>query len=136
MKNKVLFYLLSVTWGSLMTFIGLLSAVVLLCAGYKPKKWGGCWYFNVGKHWGGLNLGIIFLVDESSSDYTKNHEFGHAIQNCFLGPFMLFVIGIPSAVRYWYREIRLHKGLTNTTYDAIWFERSATKLGNNFIGKW
>ena len=137
MKNKSLFYLLSLTWGIPMTFIGFIVAGVLLCAGYKPKRWGGCWYFTVGKNWGGLELGLIFLTDNNNSTHVKNHEFGHAIQNCIFGPFMPFIVCIPSAIRYWYRELRQRKGLKNkTAYDDIWFEGSATRLGNTFISKW
>jgi hypothetical protein len=47
---------------------------------------------------------------------------------------MLFVITIPSAIRYWYREIRARKGLKNETgYDDIWFEGDATRRGEEFI---
>ncbi|MBO5712210.1 MAG: hypothetical protein J6R47_05160 [Acholeplasmatales bacterium] len=44
---------------------------------------------------------------------------------------MPFVICIPSALRYWYRELRYNrKGITPPTkYDDIWFEDEATKLG-------
>lgn len=137
MKQKALFYILSFTWGLPMTLIGLIVALVLICTGHKPKKWGGCWYFNVGGSWGGLELGAFFLTDGIDNKHVKNHEFGHAIQNCVLGPLMPFLVSIPSAIRYWYRTIRENLGLRNeTAYDAIWFEGSATRLGNGYISKW
>ena len=57
------------------------------------------------------------------------HECGHGIQNCIWGPLMIFVVCIPSATRYWYREFKYHrKGLTPPTkYDDIWFEGQATR---------
>jgi hypothetical protein len=138
LKSKKEFYLLSFTWGLPMTLIGLIVAGVLICLGYKPKKWGPCIYFNVGKGWGGVELGPVFITDSRDSKHTKNHEFGHGIQNCFYGPAMPFIVCIPSAFRYWYREIVYHmRGLTPpTAYDDIWFEGEATRLGNEYIEKW
>ena len=131
--KKSIFYVLSFTWGIILTLIGLVVAAVLLCAGKKPKKWGWCYYFEVGEGWGGLELGIIFLTSKNPSVHTRNHEFGHAIQNCYFGPLMPFIVCIPSAVRYWYRRIRRAKGLPNkTAYDDIWFEGQATRLGTKY----
>ena len=58
------------------------------------------------------------------------HEFGHAIsQNSLLGPIAIFLCFIPSAIRYWYFEIRSRKGKTNKPYSAIWFEDGADMCG-------
>lgn len=130
--KKHTFYLLSFTWGLPLTLIGLVVALVLLCLGKKPKKWGWCYCFEIGRYWGGLELGIIFITDKDSSDHTRNHEHGHAIQNCRYGFLMPFIVCIPSAIRYWYREI---SGNTKTPYDAIWFEGEATRLGTDLIGR-
>ena len=134
LKNKVAFYALSFTWGIIMSLVGCLVALVLLIAGYKPKKWGYCWYFEVGENWGGLELGIFFITNKNASKSIKNHEHGHALQNCKYGPFMV-VISIMSATRYWYRELKYHrKGLTPpTAYDDAWYEGDATKSGTEFI---
>lgn len=132
--KRFLFYFLNLTWGLPLNIAGFLVALVLLCAGKKPKRWGDCFYFEVGKGWGGLELGIIFLTSERPSERTKNHEHGHAVQNCIFGPFMPFIVNIPSAIRYWYRRIREAKGLPNTTaYDDIWFEGQATKIGTKYV---
>lgn len=133
--NKFLFYLLSFTWGLPMTFIGLIVSLVLVVTGHKPKRHGYCWYFEVGEGWGGVELGAIFVANKNPSTHIKNHEHGHAIQNCFLGPLFPFVIAIPSVVRYWYRELKYNrKGATPPTkYDDIWFEGNATKLGTKLI---
>ena len=107
--SKPLFYVLSVTWGCIMTTIGAIVALVLLILGYRPKKWNYCYYFEVGENWGGIELGMFFITDKSSSIRTKNHEHGHGIQNCYLGVFMPFVVCIPSAARYWLREFKTQK---------------------------
>lgn len=134
--NKFTFYLLSFTWGLSLNIAGCLVALVMIIAGHKPHKWGYCYYFEVGENWGGLEFGIFFLVNKKPSNHIRNHELGHAIQNCYWGFLMPFVINIPSAIRYWYRIIRTRLGYLNTTkYDDIWFERSATRRGTELINK-
>lgn len=136
-KNKFLFYFLSFTWGLLMTLIGCTAALVLIIMGYKPKKWGYCYYFEVGQNWGGVELGIFFITSKNPTTHTKNHEHGHAIQNCWFGMLMPFIVSIPSAARYWYRYYLVHRKQKDWTelpeYNSIWFEGMATSLGNNFI---
>ena len=134
MKKK-LFYILSFTWGLPMTLIGLISACVLFCIGYRPTRYGYCIHFTVGKNWGGLNLGIFIFTDEKTSEVTKAHEHGHALQNCLYGFLMPFIVAIPSAIRYWHREMKYYAKGKNppTEYDSVWFEGQATKWGTNFI---
>ena len=133
MKNKALFHILSLTWGLPMTLIGAAVALIMLAKGHKPKRWRGCVYFTTGGSWGGISLGL-FILTSKDNEGTKSHELGHSIQNVRYGPLMPFIVGIPSAARYLYREIRYHrKGLTPpTAYDAVWFEREATELGKRY----
>lgn len=137
MKNKNLFYALSFTWGCILTVIGLIVASVLVCLGFKPKKYGWCYYFEFGRKWGGINLGIICLTEREPAESTKNHEHGHAVQNCLFGPLMLFVVCIPSATRYLYRKLNYKsKGKKPPTeYDAVWFEGQATRLGYKVVSE-
>ena len=133
--KRFLFYFLNLTWGLPLNIVGFIVALVLLCVGKKPKKWGDCFYFEVGKtNWGGLELGIIFLTQKNPSIHTRNHEHGHAIQNCLFGVFMPFIVNIPSAIRYHYRNYRTKKHLPNkTAYDDIWFEGQSTRLGTKYV---
>lgn len=132
--KRFLFYFLNLTWGLPLNIVGFIVALVLLCAGKKPKRWGDCFYFKVGENWGGFEMGIFFLTDNTPSVTCRNHEHGHAIQNCFFGVFMPFIVNIPSAIRYWYRRIREKKGLVNeTAYSDIWFEKQADILGKKYI---
>jgi hypothetical protein len=108
--------------------------LVLIARGKKLKKWGYSYYIEVGKNWGGLELGMFFLTCENPSDSLKCHEFGHGIQNCYFGWTMPFVVSIPSAIRYWYRTIRSSLGHENKgNYDDAWFEGQASELGKYYI---
>lgn len=115
--SKVGYYVLNTTWGIIMTLFGALLMLVMICIGKKPKRHGGAIYVNVGKNWGGLSLGMFFFTDSFDVKGTKDHEFGHSLQNCIWGPLFPFVIGIPSAIRYWLRECKSIE--SKKTFSAI-----------------
>lgn len=133
--SKTLFWILSWTWGFPMTFIGSLIFILLQLAGIKPSKNQYGWVFEIGKHWGGVELGPFAIVNENPSQHILDHEFGHSLQNCYIGPLMPF-ISIASAIRYWYREYLTRvKGMKYSElpdYDDIWFEGTATYLGKHY----
>ena len=133
--KRILFYIASFTWGIIMSLIG--GIVILISLPFRRVKvWHGRAYAIWGKGWGGLELGCFFICGEDcQSEYLLAHESGHGLQNIILGPLMPFLVCIPSAIRYWYRELRFNrKGLTPpTSYDSIWFEGWATKWGYRFI---
>lgn len=106
----VLFYIASFTYGIIMTLIGCFVCLALLISGHKPKRFHHVIYFEVGKNWGGVELGCFFLTDTTPSLHTKQHESGHGIQNVWLGPLMPFLVCIPSAARYWLYEFKTQKG--------------------------
>lgn len=138
--NKALFYILSYTWGVFLTVVGWLVAGVLMLLGYRPKLWGGSRYFVVGKNWGGLSIGTTIVVSERSNHTDiLNHEFGHSVQNCYFGPFCLFLVTIPSFVRACWREfvvwVRPEKRWELPDYYSIWFERTASELGEANVSK-
>lgn len=136
--SKTKFYALSFTWGLPLTVVGLIVAAALAVCGYKPRKYGYCLCFEVGDNWGGVELGVVFVVNKNPAASTCNHEHGHALQNTRLGFIMPFAVCIPSALRYWYRRyVRRFKGSEAYNalpdYDAIWFEGQATREGTAFI---
>lgn len=131
--NQTLFYILSWTWGFPLSFVGFCAAGILKKRGYKPRRHGWCHYYECGRGWGGVNFGPIFITSIGASEHTKNHEHGHALQNCIWGPLMPFVISIPSAIRYWTRIFQQKKGKKLEPYDAVWFEGQATKWGDAFM---
>ena len=130
-RHKWLYYLLNCTWGIFLTLIGLIITLFLLIINKKPKKYHGIYYFEIGKFWGGFETGLMFVRDKTSVMSVSVHEYGHTYQNAIYGPFQIFIITIPSIIRYWYREIKYErKGLqTKTEYDDIWFEKSASEHG-------
>ena len=134
--KRILFYIISFTWGGIMTAIGLVVLLVTLPFG-KFEIYHGRIYKRIGKNWGGVELGCFFLCDNSADEYILAHESGHGLQNCLWGPLMPFVVCIPSAIRYWYREFiwRFNKEKFNKLpeYDAIWFEGQATKWGKKYV---
>lgn len=134
MMNKILYYVLSATWGFIMTFIGLLITLILLMLCYKPHKNIYGWYFEIGENWGGVNLGLCTLTSRNPSEHVLTHEFGHSVQSCIFGPMYIFIVAIPSVVRYWYREylIQVKHRDNLPEYDSIWFEGQATRLGQMY----
>lgn len=102
--KKIIYYILNCTWGIIMTVIGALGTAALAITGHKVNRHAGCFYTNVGRSWGGMEAGMFFFTDSRDSESTKNHEFGHSLQNCLWGPLFPFVVCIPSATRYWLRE--------------------------------
>jgi hypothetical protein len=118
-----------------MTLIGSLIFSLLQLVGFKPKKNQYGYVFEIGKGWGGVEMGPFAIVNENPSQHILDHEFGHSLQNCYIGPFMPF-ISIASAIRYWYREYLTQiKGMKYSElpdYDDIWFGGTATYLGKHY----
>lgn len=132
-KRRWLYYLIQFTWGLTMNIFGGAVALVLLCCGKKPYRYGWNYCFELDVNFG-LELGIFFIAPINGSEHTKKHEHGHAIQNLYFGPFCIGMVSIPSATRYWIREIqRMLKKPPTSDYDDVWFEGQATQSGSNFI---
>ena len=142
--KKVLYWIIQLTWGALMTIPGLLvTGFCILFLKGKVHKNGWSYIVEIGGNWGGLDLGAVALCggyttktpDENWFQHTRRHEFGHSFQNIIWGPLFPFVIALPSAIRYHYQNARSKKGLPNKEYDAIWFEGQATRWGTKAIAK-
>lgn len=142
-STKILFsityWIISLTWGALLTYIGLLITLILIICGKKAHRNGCSYIVEVGGNWGGLELGAVAIcgnysrTDPTWFQHTRRHEFGHGIQQLIFGPFQIFLVSIPSAIRYWYRRLTPNK--KHKDYDSIWFEGTATKWGTHFINK-
>lgn len=135
--KAILFWIISWTWGLPMTLVGAICALALIITGHKPQKFHQFIYFEVGEDWGGFECGCFFITCKDPDLQLKQHEAGHGIQNIILGVFMPFLVSIPSAIRYWYREYlyRNNKPKYNALppYDSMWFEGTATKLGEKYF---
>lgn len=149
---SIMFWVVSCTWGIIMTTIGAVATVSLNLIKVIGTWFGkdlkikthrnGCSFITeVCGNWGGLELGAFALCGNYSEDnkdwfaHTRKHEFGHAIQHLYMGPLFIFIVAIPSAVRYWYKRIMQNNGkkFPNDWYDSIWFEGRATKTGKKFV---
>lgn len=75
---------------------------------------------------GGISLGRTIVIQGPYVAYrdTWNHEYGHTRQSLYLGPFYLFVVGIPSFLwaAYW-------KPSRGVSYYSFYTEKWADKLG-------
>lgn len=138
----IFYWIWSLTWGALLSIPGLLVALfIIIFLNAKIHKNGLTFIVEVGDNWGGLNLGVVSFCggyttkcpDEAWFEHTRRHEFGHSLQNLIFGPLQLFIVAIPSMIRYHYQNYRLNKGLPVAEYNAIWFEGTATKWGTKAI---
>lgn len=83
--------------------------------------------FEVGKKpWGGFSCGWVKVVDPWVDKQTLAHESGHQIQLALIGDLWIFVVAIPSMVRYQY--YMKHTDAAKP-YDYAWFEGSASQIG-------
>lgn len=75
---------------------------------------------------GGISLGRTIVVKRPYLDNpdTWNHEYGHTRQSLYLGPFYLFVVGIPSLLWAWYWTPG-----RGVSYYSFYTEKWADKLG-------
>lgn len=145
-ENMFWFYFLSFTWGILFTMIGLITLVLIwvflhpLVKEYKRVAGRIAIVFK-GNLPGGMNLGLVYIIDESqvNSYRLHTHEIGHSIQNARFGPLFIPVIAIPSLIRasLWDRISRKERAKTGKypDYDRIWFEGQATRLGEKYVGE-
>ena len=115
--------------GWALSAVGSVVYFVLKLIGYTPRYYCGIPYFEVGKGWGGVEMGWFFIVCKDWDTHLKNHEVGHLVQNAEVGGLSMLWWSLCSCARYWWREIFGAK----TDYDAWWFEGNATALGDEFI---
>lgn len=136
-KHKILFYILTYTWGILQTIIGLFVAGFLLIFKKAEIKKDidntEIIYLKLKQRKSySFSIGTTIVCGFKDRDVIR-HELGHSIQNAIFGPFAIFIVSIPSAIRYWYRELKIRKKKElKTGYYDIWFESSANELGRNW----
>lgn len=93
------FYVLSFTWGIILTAIGCVVSIGLLLTAHRPHLFYQNIYFEVGKTWKGLNLGVFFITNKNSTFEDKQRLSGHGIQNIIFGVFTPLIITIPCVLR-------------------------------------
>lgn len=129
MFKKILYFLLSWTWALPQTLLGFVLFLLKYQSRHGYYKNAVCTYIKDDLA-NGLSLGYFLFISEthdvihktlnsgksiyistyglSHQQATLEHEYGHFIQSLFLGPFYLFVIGIPSLIWsriYWKKKL-------------------------------
>jgi len=132
--KKALFIALQCTWGLLQTLIGL---GFFIANRKRPHRmYHGC-IDTQWNHHGGLSLGLFIFTPpdmQSNAHLIRVHEYGHAIQSLFLGPFMFFVGVISVAWGDLPYFARLRKA-RNLPYTACFVEAWASKWGEWVTGE-
>lgn len=77
----------------------------------------------------------MFFILGYGCESSGPHEMGHGLQTLVFGPFMPFIISIPSMIRFWIRRYKMSKGEKLPPYDSVWIEGTATKYGTKYFGK-
>lgn len=124
--SRTLFYILSFTWGIILSIFGLVASLTLRALGHHwhPNQYG--YVIFLGKNsWGGFTLGPFSFVCPDATPELLTHEAGHSYQNIILGPFMI-LLTLVSIVHYW---ISCFVPSVNEHYYDFWIEANATKLG-------
>ena len=138
------YWFVQLTWGSLMTVIGLFASLIaIVFLKGKVHKNGLSFIVEVGGNWGGVNFGAISLcggytttcIDLDWFEHTRRHEFGHSLQNIIFGPLHPFIVAIPSAIRYQIFNYNYSHNKPNPSYDAVWFEHTASTWGHRAVNK-
>lgn len=137
-SHPILYFILNYTWGLIGVIIGWICTLFFMTI----KQWrmvplGRGYHFlsvNIDEFWG-FSIGVCPIICQQVVWSLYPHEFGHTVQNAIFGPFQLFLVLIPSCIRFWYREwlAKTPKHIIKTKYDDIWFEGSATIIGETYF---
>ena len=89
---------------------------------------------------GGFSLGSFIFMPETwpavDLERIVVHEYGHTVQSLFLGPFYLFVVGLPSVL--WSRRFMRRRSVyraRGVEYTDRFPENSASSLGERVTGE-
>lgn len=135
-KQKIFYYVLQFTWNLPMTLFGGILALIALiakCFGVKVEFGKFYWvgFAKIGPdYWGGCDTGLFFLRDHKSEGDLMSHEWGHTFEGVVLGPLFIFLVAIPSAVRWWIDWFKQKKTGQGIDYNAFWAEDAASACGN------
>ena len=141
--KHIAFYLFQLTWGLPLTLIGCIGALFMLITLHKPKKVGYFIQFT-SRNCGGWGFeGGIFIFTSKDCEFSESvitHEMGHSsYQQLWFGPLAVFIVTIPSVIRFWYRKalykFNQKKYRSLPPYDSIWFEKTASIYGRRFYEK-
>jgi hypothetical protein len=78
---------------------------------------------------GAVCLGNLLLVPQNASKELIAHEYGHSLQNLYLGPLYFLLIGLPSFIRACSFSFGLRKSNSPYEYYHCFVEAWADHLG-------
>ena len=127
-KHKWLYWILQFTWNLIPNIIYFLILVVVLAIKHKKIQiLDQFLIIFIGNNWRGVSLSLRALVaNNMGEEWTKHtiyHERGHAYQAAMGGILFLFVVAIPSVIRW-----IIHK-YKKFEYESVRFEHSASAIG-------
>lgn len=140
--RAVLFHFLQWTWGLPQNLVGLLLLPIFrgerfrfhgaLVTVYRRLRFS--------KNRAGFSLGSFIFLPETWTEYDKKHlvvhEYGHTVQSLILGPFYLFLVGLPSVIwshRY-DRRVSVYRS-RGVAYTDRFPEHGADRLGEYATGE-
>lgn len=147
-KNKWLYYLLSYTWGLLGTIAGWCTLAFLkIFKKLDDEKFSSRDYCDRKVYFLKNNTDYCFsigttvvlskseqIIKTDADHFIYKHEIGHTFQNALFGPLVIFLVYIPSAIRYHSRAKKIANGEElKTGYYDIWFESSANEFGETYV---
>ena len=125
--------ILQILWGFPQTLLGF---AVFLCTVKAPHyRYHGA-VVTEWKKRTGLSLGLFLFIPEGEEgkDFLV-HEYGHTMQSLLLGPFYLFIIGIPSVLWCNLRCFAKLRRKKRISYQNLYTERWANRLGEKTTGE-
>ena len=141
--TRILYHVLQWTFGILQNLAGLAIFLALRIRKGAPKpfffhgavvsEWQRTSSMGMGMFiFIGRNLGLEDLRDAEPGSYEEHilsHEYGHTVQSVILGPFYLFVIGLPSAIWCNFKPVAKKWLSGKREYESFYPEKWATRLG-------
>lgn len=118
-------------WQVLQNIVGLCYLPIAKVS-FKEKV-GDVYVFETDSRNGSVSLGNLVFISKYTSNYNKTltHELGHTLQSKVLGPFYLFVIGIPSIL--WASLRRICRPLRKIDYYWFYTEAWANKWADKYL---
>jgi hypothetical protein len=118
-------------WQVLQNIVGLCYLPIAKVS-FKEKV-GDVYVFETDSRNGSVSLGNLVFISKYTSNYSKTltHELGHTLQSKVLGPFYLFVIGIPSIL--WASLRRICRPLRKIDYYWFYTEAWANKWADKYL---
>lgn len=127
--KKYLYYM----WQFMQNLIGV--GYLLVSQATHKENVGDVHIYETNSTNGSISLGNFVFISKYTSNYDKTltHELGHTLQSKVLGPFYLFVIGIPSIL--WASLRMICKPLRKIDYYWFYTEAWANKWADEYLSQ-